>query len=112
MPPDSPIREGAEELRSEFWERFPGLVWSNSKAGDSVRIRAALLRPRFETILAIALEFGLERIDGEWAILTSDPETNTRRSKPLVERIIANIRKGFALADAGNSAGLPLPGFS
>jgi len=61
-----------------------------------------LLRPRFETILAIALEFGLERIETEWAVLTSDPETDTRRAKPLVERIIANIRKGFALAEAGN----------
>ena len=104
MPPDSPFSQGQEPetIRSAFWERFPGLIWSNSKAGDSVRIRAALLRPRFETLLAIAIEFGLERVETEWAVLTSDPETDTRRAKPLVERIIGNIQKGFALAEAGN----------
>jgi hypothetical protein len=86
--------------RFEFWKRFPGLIWSNSKAGDSAYIRAALLRPRFETLLSIALEFGLARLEAEWEVLTAEPETATLRAIPSVQRILGNIRKGFALAEA------------
>lgn len=84
--------------RRQFWQRHPGLVWSNPDAPDSVYIRAALLRPRFGRLLEIALEFGLERIRAEWAELLEDPLGETDRARDSVERILNNIRKGFALA--------------
>ena len=34
-----------------FSQRHPELVWSNSKAGEEVYLRAALLKPRYHTIL-------------------------------------------------------------
>jgi hypothetical protein len=61
--------------REEFWKQFPGLVWSNSKAGDAVMIRAALTRPGMDRLEAIAQEFGLTRIREEWATLCSDKIT-------------------------------------
>jgi hypothetical protein len=55
-----------EPANDEFWSRHPGLVWSNPDASDAVRIRAALLRPRFEYLLDLALEFGIARLRHEW----------------------------------------------
>ena len=86
----------------EFWQRHPGLVWSNPDAADSVHIRAALMRPRFTLLLDIAVEFGLERLRREWAELLGDTTLNTKRVRDSVERILANIRKGFACASSGN----------
>ena len=57
-----------------FWTRHPGLAWSNPEADDSVRIRAALLRPRFRRLLDIAREFGLPRIQREWKALAGDED--------------------------------------
>jgi len=65
-------------VADKFWQRHPGLVWSNPGADDSVHIRAALLRPTFTRLLDVVLEFGLERVRG------------------------ANIEKGFALAATRN----------
>src|ERR1700730_4730489 len=59
-----------------FWKKYPGLVWSNRQAGDDVRIRAALMKPRFPVLLDIAVTFGLERLEQEWAILRGGPETD------------------------------------
>jgi hypothetical protein len=56
-----------------FWQRYPGLVWSNSQASDSVMIRAALARPQAAVLKAIAEEFGSERLRGEWEIMAADP---------------------------------------
>ena len=83
-----------------FWKQYPGLVWSNRQAGDDVRIRAALMRPLFPVLLDIAVRFGLERLEREWAILRNDPETDTRRAEPSVLRILANIRRGYEQARA------------
>ena len=88
--------------RTQFWQKHPGLVWSNPDAADSVYIRAALLRPRFGRLLEIALEFGLERVRAEWAELLDDPRSETERARDPVERILNNIEKGFALASARN----------
>jgi hypothetical protein len=84
-------------LHREFWQCHPGLAWSNPDADDSVRIRAALLRPQFERLLDIALEFGLERLQGEWAAL-KDSSGEARRAHRAVERILTNIEKGFRRA--------------
>jgi len=89
-------------LRKEFWRQHPGLVWSNPEAGDEVRIRAALVRPRFDRLLSIALEFGLDRLRQEWSVLLDEGTSETKRARGTVERILANIEKGFVLAASRN----------
>jgi hypothetical protein len=89
-------------LNREFWQRHPGLVWSNPDADDAVRIRAALLRPRFERLLDIALEFGLPRVQQEWMALLEDSGADVRRVRHSVERMLANIEKGFSSAFSRN----------
>ena len=83
-----------------FWQRHPGLVWSNPDAEDSVWIRAALVRPRFSQLLDIALEFGLERVQAEWAVLQTDRTPGVERAGRPVERILRHIQEGFARAAA------------
>ncbi len=85
---------------NEFWRKHPGLVWSNPAADDSTHIRAALIRPRFGRLLDIVVEFGLERVRGEWTELQKDDTREIMRARGPVERILANIRKGFDLAAA------------
>jgi hypothetical protein len=89
-----------DEFKKDFWSQFPGLVWSNPKAGDAVRIRAALLNPKFHVLLAIAVEFGCERLMEEWKILQADPLTDTSRAAPSVNRILKNILRGYQQAGA------------
>ncbi len=86
----------------KFWELHPGLIWSNPEADDAVRIRVALLRPRFDRLLDIALEFGIERLRREWLELLGDPMVGTRRARHSVERILDNIEKGFASGASRN----------
>jgi hypothetical protein len=86
------------QQRESFWSRHPGLVWSNPDAGDEVKIRAALLRPRFLEILEIAHEFGVDRVTREWQLLSTEGTTEARRASPSVERILSNIARGAALA--------------
>ena len=83
-----------------FWRRFPGLAWSNPDADDSVRIRAALVRPRFDRLLEIALEFGLPRLRSEWEFLRGQPTPEVLRADKIVERILHNIEEGFQSAAA------------
>jgi hypothetical protein len=83
--------------------RYPGLIWSNPDADDSAYICAALLKPLFDIILDICIEFGLERIDAEWQTLLQDGEpAKVNRAKPLVERILRNIKIGFEDASRRN----------
>ena len=83
-----------------FWQGHPGLLWSNPNAGDSARIRAALLRPRFAQLLDITLEFGVERVRQEWTVLRVDGTREVERAKPPVERALRHIEEGFARAAA------------
>jgi hypothetical protein len=84
--------------RASIWERHPGLIWSNRQADDAVRIRAALLKPNFPTLLDVAVTFGPDRLATEWTVLWNDPYTDTRRAAPAVERILTNIRRGYEQA--------------
>jgi hypothetical protein len=86
----------------EFWRRHPGLVWSNPDADDSVRIRAALIRPQFRLLLDIAVEFGLDRVRSEWLILLADQTPGVQRAQHPVERIFRNIQEGFDRAFSRN----------
>lgn len=88
--------------RRAFWQRHPGLVWSNPEADDSAFICAALLRPRFTRLLDIAGEFGVERLRCEWALLRVEATPEATRAATAVERILNHIEKGFALAAAEN----------
>jgi len=83
-----------------FWQGHPGLLWSNPNAGDSARIRAALLRPRFAQLLDITLEFGVERVRQEWTVLRVDGTREVERAKAPVERALRHIEEGFARAAA------------
>ncbi len=83
--------------REAFWKKFPGLVWSNSKASDSVMIMAALSRPRFHQILAICEEFGLDRVLEEWKLLQAE-EVPASRVK-MVSSILDNLAIRFKNAE-------------
>jgi hypothetical protein len=87
---------------SEFGRQHPGLVWSNPAASDSAHIRAALVRPRYRTLLALALEFGVARLRREWDELLVEPAPEVVRARATVERILAHIEEGFDLAAAGH----------
>ena len=89
-------------IHRELWKSHPGLVWSNPGADDSTHIRAALLRPRFDRLLDIAVTFGVERLRHEWAVLQTDSNIEVTRARNPVERILGNIEKGFALASTRN----------
>jgi len=88
------------ERREDFWKKFPGLVWSNSKASDSVMIRAALSRPRFHQLLAIALEFGMARVEHEFEMIREEFPSPVAIS--MVSGMLDNINKGFQRAEEGN----------
>jgi hypothetical protein len=85
---------------SPFWLNHRGIAWSNPEASDSVRIRAALLRPRFELLLDLAVAFGLNRLSEEWSFLEADPTPEVERARPFVHRILLHIEKGFSRASA------------
>ena len=88
--------------RAQFWRRHPGLAWPNPKADDSTKIRAALLRPRFHRLLDIASEFGVMRLRTEWRALSVEGDSPAQSVQDVVVRILDNIEKGFANADAGS----------
>lgn len=85
------------ENTEAFWAQYPELCWSNRKASDLVHIRAALCHPRFDCLLNIAHTFGLMRLQSEWNALSSSPDLlpEVERARPIVERILGNIEKGF-----------------
>jgi hypothetical protein len=83
-----------------FWEKQPGLIWSNPDAGDEVYIRAALLKPRYLQLLEITLEFGLDRLHEEWRSLKEENTPAAQRAAPSIERILGNIGKGFEIASS------------
>jgi hypothetical protein len=60
----------------EFWKQFPGLVWSNRHADNTVMIRASLVRPRLHILRAVASKFEMERLRQEWKILCESPLMN------------------------------------
>jgi hypothetical protein len=84
------------------WQKHGGLAWSNPAADDSVRLRAALVRPRFGRLLDLAVAFGLERLRAEWQFLAEVSTPEVERARPIVERILDNIEKGFRHAAAGD----------
>jgi hypothetical protein len=90
------------DLHAELWRRHPGLVWSNPEASDTVRIRAALLHPRFAEILDIAVTLGIDRVEGEWSLLVAEGGEEARRAAAIVDRILTNIRRRAQGAASGD----------
>ena len=88
------------ENNRDFWKSFPELCWSNRNASDSVHIRAALCRPRFECLVEIADRFGIDRLREEWRLLTTEGSVDVKRAASIVERILGNIERGFCHAEA------------
>jgi len=91
----------SSERRADFWKKFPGLVWSNSKASDSVMIMAALTRPRFHEILAICEEFGLDRVMEEWKDLQAEGVSPT--GVKMVSSMLDNLAVRFKNAPRTDS---------
>jgi hypothetical protein len=83
-----------------FHARHPGLVWSVDRPSEALLMRAALLAPRFHTLLDACLEFGAARVRAEWQILKDEGTPEARRAAPDVHRILCHIEEGFADAQA------------
>lgn len=80
---------------STFADRHRTLVWSNSRAGDEVYLRAALLKPHFYTTLDACATFGIATVRREWRLLTGEGTHEARRAAPAIERMLRNIELGF-----------------
>ena len=78
------------------------LAWSNSQVSREVLVRAALLRPTFERLLALAMEplpaLGLAQLKREWRRLMRECPEEARRAAPSTERILRHIAGGFRRA--------------
>ena len=71
-------------------------------APDEVWLRAALLHPRFEWLLAAALETGLPALFREWAALEIEGTEEARRAAPITRRILEHLEEGARRASARN----------
>jgi excisionase family DNA binding protein len=93
--------------KDSFWKQFPGLVWSNSKASDTVMIRAILSRPKKERLEAVAREFGVKRLQREWSILRDDKITPlSPKHISMVSELLDQTEKNLKHAPRINSPGL------
>lgn len=86
--------------RRAFWDRHPGLVWSNRNAPDDAFISAALRQNRFLQLLDIAREFGPARLRQQWQRELAEGD--------LSPRLIAGVEENLqiiekAKADASTS---------
>lgn len=78
-----------------FASRHHELVWSNSRAGEEVYLRAALLRPHFHTIIDACRTFGLAQVSSEWQALAVEDTPEARRAAPAITRMLRNIELGL-----------------
>ena len=87
--------------RRTFWDRHPGLVWSNRNAPDDAFISAALRKNRFLQLLDIAEEFGPGRLREQWQRELAEGDLSQR----LITRVEENleiIEQAQSHAAAGN----------
>ena len=85
-------------MTAELKQQLRGVLWSNFSAPEEAYVRAALLRPRFHLLLAIAMELGLDRVRAEWDFLKACDDRRPERVAASVERILGNIGEGFRYA--------------
>ena len=83
----------------DFWSKYPGIVWSNPDADDSVMISNALLQARSKILAAIAQHFGWSRLAREWQLLKAEVELFPMDLKavitsgPKIEEIVDGLRR-------------------
>jgi hypothetical protein len=92
-PPSSPVVSPLP-----FTQKYRQLVWSNPDAPAEVFVRQALLKPDFSVLLDAAMEFGLDFVDAQWAVLMAEGSKEAVRAKPATERTLRNIRGGYEQA--------------
>lgn len=76
------------------------VLWSNPSASPTAVIRATLIRPTFERLLALALEHGLETLQTEWRLLAEEGSVEAQRAAVSVDRILRHIDLGFRRSHA------------
>lgn len=81
-----------------FTQKYRQLVWSNPDAPAEVFVRQALLKPDFSVLLDAAIEFGLDFVDAQWAVLVAEGSKEAVRARVATERTLRNIRGGYELA--------------
>ncbi len=79
---------------ADFTARHHDLVWSRRDAEPQVPLRAALLTPRFHTVLDACGAFGLSLVRTEWQALRAEDTDESRRAAPHTERMLRNIEIG------------------
>jgi hypothetical protein len=80
----------------EFWSQYPGVVWSNPDASDTVMIRNALVRPKMYVLRAVGARFGIERMRQEWKVLCEDPLMNlSPAGRDVVSRCLNEVEAEF-----------------
>jgi len=67
----------------QFWEKHPGVVWSNPDAPDSVMISNALLQGKRDVLKAAAEHFGIAMLFDEWNKIVT-----AAREFPEIERVV------------------------
>lgn len=77
--------------RRAFWDRHPGLVWSNRNAPDDAFISAALRQNRFLQLLDIAVEFGPERLRAQRQLELAEGD--------LSPRLIAGVEENLGIIE-------------
>jgi hypothetical protein len=92
-PPSSPVVSPLP-----FTQKYRQLVWSNPDAPAEVFVRQALLKPDFSVLLDAAMEFGLDFVDAQWAVLMAEGSKEAVRARPATERTLRNIRGGYEQA--------------
>ncbi|HWB01857.1 MAG TPA: hypothetical protein VG796_02460 [Verrucomicrobiales bacterium] len=101
--PETP--ESGPPNRRAFWDRHPGLVWSNRNAPDEAFISAALRKGRFLQLLEIAVEFGVARLRRQWEVekqcgdLTAGMISRTEENLTIMEEAYA---RSVAARDGAN----------
>jgi hypothetical protein len=95
---------------TEYRAKYRHLVWSNHAAPDEIYIRKGLIKADFFNMLDAAVAFGIDRLFAEWKILCeSDNEcdiADVSRARFLTENSLSNIKRGYEIFKAKNSANL------
>lgn len=80
---------------ADFAATYRDLVWSRRDAEPVVYLRAALLSPRFHTVLDACRAFGFVQVRSEWQALRAEDSSESRRAASHVERMLHNIETGL-----------------
>lgn len=72
----------------QFWDKYPGVVWSNPQASDSVMISNALLQGRLDVLKDAEEHFGPELLLIEWNKILQ-----AALDFPEIQRVVQILRK-------------------